>query len=238
MKSFASFEELEALGDAIIESYIQGAGDQNLSFVDIEGFLRDGLNLHVCWDHFAEEIPGRIAFISDGRQPLWVYRNGQRKQEVFPKDTVVLDLYLKREDEQGRRRFTLAHEAAHKILEKHLPQFSASHFKSEWESNIQYDLNDLHEMMSLNETYANRLGAVFLMPRRLVLQAMREKTRRSRIPIYGYSVFDPKSKSIVCAMAQTLDVSYTALLYRLRELDLLEYHPIQEYVERYLGLGG
>ena len=76
------------------------------------------------------------------------------------------------------------------------------------------------------------------MPRRLVLQAMREKTRRSRIPIYGYSVFDPKSKSIVCAMAQTLDVSYTALQYRLRELDLLEYHPIQEYLERHLGLGG
>ena len=33
MKSFVSFEELEALGDAIIESYIQRAGDQNLRLV-------------------------------------------------------------------------------------------------------------------------------------------------------------------------------------------------------------
>ena len=120
MKGFASFEELEVLGDAIIESYIHRTGKQDLPFVDIEGFLREDLKLQIHWDHFAETVPGRIAFFSDGSQPLWVYRNEQRTQVLFPKDTVVVDSYLRRADERGRCRFSLAHEAAHKILEKHI----------------------------------------------------------------------------------------------------------------------
>ena len=238
MKGLASFEELEVLGDAIIESYIHRTGKQDLPSVDIEGFLREDLKLQIHWDHFAENVPGRIAFFSDGSQPLWVYRNKQRTQVLFPKDTVVIDSYLKRTDERGRCRFSLAHEAAHKILEKHIPELSASHFKSEWESDTVYSLNDFRELLSMNETYANRLGAVLLMPRRLVFQALKEKCSLCKLPIYGYSVFDSKTKAVVRAMAHTLDVSYIALMNRLRELDLLEYRPIQEYIENQLGIGG
>ena len=38
------------------------------------------------------------------------------KDTVFPKDTIVLDKILLAEKEQGRRRFTMAHEASHHIF--------------------------------------------------------------------------------------------------------------------------
>lgn len=40
--------------------------------------------------------------------------------------SVVLDKYLLLKSEFGKRRFTLAHEAAHKLLEKHNPMQSAA----------------------------------------------------------------------------------------------------------------
>ena len=39
-------------------------------------------------------------------------------------------------------------------------------------------------------------------------------------------------------MAAYLGVSYTALVIRLRGLDMLEYHDISEYISNELQLGG
>ena len=53
--------------------------------------------------------------------------------------SVVLDKYLLLKSEFGKRRFTLAHEAAHKLLEKHNPMQSAA-FRREFNSNDTYSM--------------------------------------------------------------------------------------------------
>ena len=65
---------------------------------------------------FAEDDAGRIGFLADGATPLLVHQDGKIIPFVFPKDTIVLDKFLLAEKEQGRRRFTMAHEASHHIL--------------------------------------------------------------------------------------------------------------------------
>ena len=60
---------------------------------------------------FAEDDAGRIGCLADGATPLLVHQDGKIIPFVFPKDTIVLDKFLLAEKEQGRRRFTMAHEA-------------------------------------------------------------------------------------------------------------------------------
>ena len=115
MKNLSSFEELDELGEAIIKEYIKKTKQTNCLCVDIEGFVTSYLGLELEYENFAETDNGRIGFLSDGVRPLWVYRNHQRVQVLFPKGTVVLDSVLLRENESGRHRFSMAHEAAHKI---------------------------------------------------------------------------------------------------------------------------
>ena len=87
---------------------------------DIEGFITDFLKLPILYEAFAEDDPSKIGFLSDGITPLIVYRAGKKTPVVFPKDTIVIERFLQRSDESGRRRFTLAHEAAHFILNRHV----------------------------------------------------------------------------------------------------------------------
>lgn len=238
MKNFCSFNELEDLGEALVRDYLAKAGKCRPSSVDIDGFLREYLGLTIVYESFAEDNPGRIAFLSDGKRPLRIHNGAAREQVVFPKDTVILERYLLRQDEKGRRRFTLAHEGAHKILEKHIPAMSATHFRSEWDTEIGYGISELREMMSLNEMYANRLGAVLIMPRFLVERAVKKYNRGSPVRVYGDCILDPESRSIMQLMADSLGVSFSALLHRLRELSLIDYRPAQEYIEKHLLFGG
>ena len=84
--------------------------------VDIEGLVTDYLGLTVVYENIAEDDPNKIAFLSNGKRPLWVSRNGERIQVVFPKGTVVMDKVLLHENESSRRRFTLGHEARTALL--------------------------------------------------------------------------------------------------------------------------
>ena len=54
---------------------------------------------------------------------------------------------------------------------------------------------------------------------------------------YDGSVFAPKDRQKVQKMANSLGVSYTAFVTRLREFKLLEWHPIEEYISGTLQFG-
>ena len=84
--------------------------------IDIEHFITEFLMLRIEYASFAEDDAGRIGFLADGATPLLIHQDGKIIPFVFPKDTIVLDKFLLAEKEQGRRRFTMAHEASHHIF--------------------------------------------------------------------------------------------------------------------------
>lgn len=57
----------------------------------------------------------------------------------------------------------MAHEAAHKIMDKHVPKPAAC-FHSDYDSEATYTDEDFKRIFSLNETLTNRLGAAIIMP--------------------------------------------------------------------------
>lgn len=125
MKTFTSFHELDALGEGLSRDYITRTHRWNARCFDIEGFITDYLGLHIIYESFAEKDRSKIGFLANGITPLLVYRDGVIASIVFPKDTIVLERFLLRPEESSRRRFTLAHEAAHKIMERHVPRPAA-----------------------------------------------------------------------------------------------------------------
>ena len=181
MKTYTSFQELDALGEGLAKKYTGNTHRWNSSCFDIEGFITDFLKLQILYEAFAEDDPSKIGFLSDGITPLIVYRAGKKTPIVFPKDTIVIESFLQRSDESGRRRFTLAHEAAHFILNRHVPMQTAC-FHNEYDHEFHYSGEELAKMFSLNETLTNRLGAAVLMPPFLVGRALRENIFASSSP--------------------------------------------------------
>ena len=237
MKTFTSFHELDALGEGLSKDYISRTHRWNARCFDIEGFITDYLRLNIIYESFAEKDRSKIGFLANGTTPLLVYRDGVIASIVFPKDTIVLERFLLRPEESSRRRFTLAHEAAHKIMEKHVPRPAAC-FHSEYDAEATYTEEDLKRIFSLNENLTNRLGAAIIMPGFLIAKALKKYNHAQKLRCYDGGILAPEDKLNAQRMADSLGVSYTAFLNRLRELTLLDVRPLSEYITGELQFGG
>lgn len=173
MRSYISFGELEELGETIVREYLRKTKRYNALCVDIEGLVTDYLGLTVVYEKIAEDDPNKIAFLSNGKRPLWVSRNEERIQVVFPKGTVVMDKVLLHENESSRRRFTLGHEGAHSVIAKQNPMQDVGCFHNEFDPERVYTIKEQKELMSFSETQADRLSSVFLMPRFILRKVMK-----------------------------------------------------------------
>lgn len=90
MKKFTTYSEIENLCEAMIKDFMKRKYYTNAHCVDIEAFVTEYLGIPIVYETFAEPDPGRIGFLSDGIRPLWVVRGNEKKQVLFPKNTVVL----------------------------------------------------------------------------------------------------------------------------------------------------
>ncbi len=194
--------------------------------------------LKIEYAAFAEEDAGKIGFLANGETPLLIYQEGKIIPFVFPKDTIVLDKILLAEREQGRRRFTMAHEASHYILERMRQAPGAAHFHTEYDSERVYSTKELSQMFASVEWQADTMGASLLMPKFIMEHALNKFTKSMPIKVYGDTTITGRDKSIIRNMANYLGVSYTALFIRLKNLNMLEYHDISEYISNELLLGG
>ncbi len=239
MKRFTSNDEIENLCEAMIKDFFKSRHYTNVVCVDIEAFVKEYLGVPIVYETFAEDDPGRIGFLSDGKRPLMVRRGDKVEKVVFPARTMVIERFLLTQRESARKRFSIAHEGAHDILDRHIPIQSSpmAAFHSEFDPEMTYTESMLKEMMSVNECFANRAAACLLMPRFLVMRVLRRYTKTNRVVLYDDGVLAQDQKLLVQRMADTLGVSYTAFYLRLQELDLFDRRPIEEYIHRKLCYG-
>lgn len=240
MKSFTSYAELEKLCEAMVLDFFRQKGYRNVLCVDVEVFVTEYLGTPVVYESFAEEDRGKIGFLSDGIRPLKVQRGEVKTEIVFPENTIVIDQYLLQEQESARKRFTIAHEGAHHLLGRHVPVQTSppAAFHNEFDNDLVYTKDALRELLSLNESFANRGGACFLMPQFLVRRVLDRFNASNPVIIYEGRVLAQSQKLLIQRMADAMGVSYTAFFNRLRELHLFELHPIEEYVHSELRYGG
>lgn len=229
--------EIDELGEEIVRQFIDGF-TPNAECVNIDLFVTDYLKIPLVYETFAEEERDRLGFTSNGKRPLKVVRGTEQVELIFPAKTVVIDSYLRNHNENGKRRFTIAHEAAHNIFDRDNGGRCEAHFYSGFDSERDYTVEALRERMNMCEWQANAMAAAILMPRFLVEQALQKYAGRSSLPIYGNTILSQRSKNVIDKMASVLGVSYSSLVIRLRELNLLEHRDKSEYVTRILNLKG
>ena len=231
MKRFTSNDEIENLCEAMIKDFFKSKHYTNVMCVDIEAFVREYLGVPIVYETFAEPDPGRVGFLSDGKRPLLVRREGKVKEVVFPSRTAVIERFLLNPRESARKRFTIAHEGAHDVLGRHIPLQTSSMaaFHSEYDPEMTYSGDMLKEMLSVNECFANRAAACFLMPGFLVARVLKRHNNQKKVVIYDNGILAQDQKLLIQKMADTLGVSYTAFYHRLGELDLYDRRPVEEY---------
>jgi len=229
MQCWASFQEMEILGESLAYDYMMKLKSKSVCF-DIESFAADYLKLDIVYETIAEEDKTKLGFASDGITPLMVMRDNGPSAVVFPKDTIVLDRFLNNSREYSRKRFILAHEAAHVVLDRHLPEQAHARYKSSFSADAPYSFEDHERIFSMGEAFVDRLGASIIMARFLVNEVLERRNRGNMVISYEGAIFPPRSKLAIQQMANDLGVSYSAMINRLRELKLLEIRPVGEYL--------
>ena len=231
MNSLISNRELDELGDGLVRHYLAHSGMQATArCIDIEG-LANFLGLTVTYEIFAEKDFDKIGFLSDGKTPLLVRRGGRVVSFLFPLGTIVLDVSLHADKESGRCRFTIAHEIAHFMIDQHRP---AAQYHRTFDAEKKYSVAEMNELFNIVENQADRLAAAILMPRFTVDRALDDFYKGKRIPVYGQNIIAPKEDKAISRMAAQIGVSYSAMLIRLRQFGLLDYHTVDEYFEKAL----
>ncbi len=237
MINFISRAEIEELCDELIIEYSKHFETVD-HYVDIDDFAKRYLKLIVVYENIAEEDIDRIAFTGDGKRSLRVSKGGTIKEIVYPRNTIVMDKFLLNPSENNRRRFILSHETGHVIANRINPDSPACFHHCTDRERKRYTLQDLKERYSIGEWQANTIGASLLMPRSIIKNALKCFNGGRRLPIYGESIFHPREKAILDKMAKSLQVSHTALVIRLKDLDMLTKHDVSKYIRKELGFGG
>lgn len=233
MKKFIPNKELDELGEGLVLAYVKKSGRVRLpKCVDIEG-LANSLGLTVIYEEFAEADYDKIGFLADGMTSLRVRRAGKVVPFTFPLGTIVVDASLRRENESGKRRFTIAHEVAHYVMNLHNP---VPQYKRTFDAQRNYSAEELRRQFNLEETQADKLAASLLMPFFIVESALKDFNYGNKLRVFGDQVLAPEERTKMNKMAAQIGVSFTALFIRLRQYGLLEYHPISEYIETSLGM--
>lgn len=228
MKQYIPNRELDELGAGVVLTYIKKMRMSCLpKCVDIEG-IANSMGLNVVYETFAEDDFDKIGFLSDGRTSLKVKRINRIVSLTFPLGTIVVEACLRQEKESGKRRFTIAHEVGHFVIDRHdpMPQFQRTFDAEHW-----YSTTELKRQFNLAEVQADKLAASLLMSFFIVDAALKDFNNGNKLKIFGDNVFAPEDRIKIKKMAAQIGVSYTALLIRLKQFQMLNYHSISEYVE-------
>lgn len=234
MQVYISNKEIAQLAKSLVHI---SCGQPPPKFIDIDA-IAEYLGLTVLYEKFAEDDQDKIGFASDGKNALTVIRDGRKQRMVFPKNTIVLERFLLYPIENNRRRFTLAHEIGHLLINHADPMHTAPCFNRVYDTERTYSMDELHERMNLGECQANAMAAMILMPEEVLAASVYRYFRRKKIPVYGDCVFLPKMKPILQKMSEELGVSYTAMLIQLRKYDFLEDRDMSEYFKLMVKDGG
>ena len=149
-----------------------------------------------------------------------------------PKNKLLLNdnleppmMYGKADPELNRRRFTIAHESAHQIIYRILPDSERKEFDRKY-SACTISIDEFNNIMNWHEWQANALAASLLMPKKFIELLMGNR----RIYIYGKRMNRP-DKLLIANMSNKLKVSRTALALRLKQLGFATVLPTDAYFD-------
>ena len=232
-----SREQIEDIAGAVTKDFNEfffQTEEQETRFVratPIEQFAHDYLGLEVSFANLSAD--GNICGLTAYADTEYLIEEGGELRAIpLKRNQVLLDRQFLQSDDvrhlRGKRRFTLAHECAHQILfqmESTEKQVSCRRAYSERRS---YSLRDLKSREDWNEWQANALGASLLMPQSEIDLAMWYFAQSRRLISYE-GRFTYRDQNVVSMLCETMGVSKSAAVIRLRRLGYIEDRPYDPY---------
>ncbi len=216
-----SREDLEDLAQTVLSDF-QGV-PVKIGPIDIDRLATEYLGLVVQYEGLSED-QSILGVTTYAPCEVWTTRGAIY---VAP-NTVLLDWSLRplpsADSSRCLRRFTLAHECAHQILYR----YESASFQSQ--IGTVYSPRRFRVQEDWNEWQANALGAALLMPPNLLQQAWFLFCTGEKLHRYG-GWLPPTERSQLENMSRCLEVSRSALLIRLEQLDFVVDEPWSAYCD-------
>lgn len=211
------------------------SGDRIPEQIDIDSFVNEYLGYAIVYENFANR--NKQGFTSDGTYPLEVIRDGVKRKVVFPPRTIVIDKYYQSKEREEQRRFILAHEAGH-IVDSIVEGTTASGFLTDdSDGYANSSFLDIQQGMALKEITANKYGAALLMPDYVIGNLLRKYHDGKKFFVYNQCQFSPSDRQCLKKLTKILNVSYSALFYRLKDLGVFVECEDTSYLSK-LNIGG
>ncbi|QSX09567.1 ImmA/IrrE family metallo-endopeptidase [Alkalibacter rhizosphaerae] len=238
-----SRKEIESMAEAVMYSY-KPSLVTDPGVLDVELFVENYAELEMDYKDLTHDgsILGMIVF-NDCHIPVYDSERNKAKRIPVNEKTIIVDNMLLEDDQRRRGRFTLAHEAAHWILHRHLYLKDKSQISLfdvmdvaqqnlplikcrtvDIESHRNKDFKTDEEWM---EWQADYLASTMLMPKKAFCKVASGKFQAAKIQI-GYCKLgtdfetDIKAELIACEIADIFDVSLTAAKIRLKGLGFIK----------------
>lgn len=196
--------------------------------IDINYIIRDCLFLNLMSKNIVADkgILGLIAFESISISCLDLAFNPSRID--LQAGDIVIDLSLSGNRMRFRRRFTLAHEAAHWILHRtyHSPIMQPFEFRKPYEesmaSNVEKKIHSIFTDADREEWQANSLAAAMLMPKGAFISAA-STSNFCKFDVDGKIRLDDSDEynNLLDYLSSTFEVSRQAIEIRLEQLDIV-----------------
>ena len=217
---YLSRSDIERISDEIITAYkTTYVPEQRLCYQVDTMKLAQLLGLTVDFQSLSPDcsvlglttpIEACITIFDDNSEPMMYCLDGS---------TILIEKKLLHPKAIGRMNFTLAHEMAHQVLYRKYPdcygpqqRIICDYRRSE---KPQRQVSDWFEWQ------ADVLAAAMLLPKDAILETMYLFGLGERMKVLSKR-YSPNKYESFCAMAEAMEVSRTALAYRMEHLGLLE----------------
>ena len=229
---YLSRNDLEQLAQQVIEQYKKACVPRfHLCYNVNPTELANLLGYKVEYSYLSQDgsVLGQTA-----AAPLWTTvidtTQGETYYYLDGKTILIEKRLLSNPRTIGRKNFTIAHELAHQLLNRHCP--SVYHAKDQHycfnRKVVKKEVSDWYEWQ------ADTLAAALLLPKEAIEEAMfvfglgpKIKVLSKKYSEYKYDRF--------CGVAEFLGVSKTTLAYRMEQLGLLERNYLIEEAQQRRG---
>lgn len=223
-----SYEDLRGMALQLLADYY---GTKELPFrpFDPFDFATNYMKLTVRYEHLSYNRRDILGCIAYENTVLEINPDDPSSYIPIAERTVFLNDSLKKDNQRGRRNFTLAHECSHQAIYLLNPEaYSLCQYRTPGE---RYSLRELATENDWFEWQANALAAELLMPAPLVGRLLPHLNYSGKVPIYPENRLLYPERRLIHKAADFLGVSKAALLIRLKQLNLLDYRSREEYLK-------
>ncbi len=221
--------DLEMIGKSVLRDYVKRAGNKVRLPLDISRFASEYLGLSIQYRKLSDN--GKVLGLTTYKDILLeLPLAGGCEVVSVPMDSILLDDALLRDRLPGRGRYTIAHECAHQILARIEEKHTGISYRTAFQPGQSYSCRELKSAEDWSEWQANALGAVLLMPRANVIRQFEGLSRNPRLTLFGKKL-NSTDYHVIRVMALRFSVSKSAMLYRLREMGLVEQKSEAEYYD-------